>query len=238
MSDGVGMDRGLTAVPDGIAAAALNDELGALVLSDERRRALGLFLLHLACGERIAERIAGRQAALAPDARAARFFRSQARQERLHARVFHAAGGFLHAAPCDVPRDPYDAYEQRLQHAADRGNYPETVIGTQIVLEALGEVLLARLERGLARSGAGFRVLRRMMLAQESTHHAFGRTAVVSMLEAGTLAARVIDAHIAAYRRLARPMIAAAAPVLRHFALTADDIGSDLDARLRGAASA
>jgi len=236
MSESAGMDRRLAAVAEGTAAAALHHELGALALADERRRALGLFLRHLARGERIAERIAGRQVALAPDARAARFFRSQARQERLHARVFDMAAGWLHAG-CDVPRDPYDAYEQRLQRQAERGDYAETVVGTQIVLEALGEVLLARLECGLARSGAGFRTLRRMMLAQEATHHAFGRAAIASMLEAGALATPLIDTHVATYRRLAQPMIAAAAPVLRHFALTADDIANDLDTRLRDAAS-
>lgn len=236
MSDRIGMGRRLAAAPEG-AAAALRHELGALVLGDEHRHALGLFLRHLARGERIAQRIAGRQVALAPDARAARFFRSQARQERLHARVFDTAAGWLHAAPYDVPSDPYDAYEQRLQRQAERGDYAETVVGTQIVLEALGEVLLARLECGLARSGAGFRILRRMMLAQEATHHAFGRAAIASMLEAGTLAAPVIDAHVGTYRCLAQPMIAAAAPVLRHFALTADDISNDLDARLRNATS-
>ena len=136
-----------------------------------------------------------------------------------------------------MPRDLTTRTSSGCSARPNTANYPATVIGTQIVLEALGEVLLARLERGLARSGAGFRILRRMMLAQEATHHAFGRAAVVSMLEAGTLAAPLIDAHIAAYRRLAQPMIAAAAPVLRHFALTADDIASDLDARLRAAAS-
>ena len=234
MSDSVGMDRRPAAAPQG-TAAALHDELRALALADERRHALGLFLRHLACGERIAERIAGRQVALAPDARAARFFRSQARQERLHARVFDTAAGWLYAGS-DVPRAPYDAYELRLQRQAEHGDYAATVIGTQIVLEALGEVLLARLECGLARSGARFRILRRMMLAQEVTHHAFGRAAVASMLEGGTLAAPLLDANVAAYRRLAQPMIAAATPVLRHFALTTDDIASDLDTRLRAAA--
>jgi hypothetical protein len=232
MNTGVDMGRRPPATLAG-PAVALRHELAALALADERRRALGMFLRHLERGERIAQRIAGRQVALAPDTRAARFFRSQARQEGLHARVFDTAARWLHAAPGELPRDPYDAYEQHLQRAADRGDYAETVVGTQIVLEALGEVLLARLEGGLARHGAGFGMLRRMMLAQEAAHHAFGQAAVASMLGAGTLTVPVIDAHTAGYRRLAQPMIAAAAPVLRHFVLSVDDIAGDLDARLR-----
>ena len=47
----------------------------------------------------------------------------------------------------------------------------EAVIATQVVLEALGEALLARLDAGLARHGAGLQRLRRLLRQQQSRHH-------------------------------------------------------------------
>ena len=113
-----------------------------------------------------------------------------------------------------------------------RGDFPETVIGTQIVLEALGEVLLARLERGLVRHGTGLVRLRRMILAQEAAHHAFGCALVAALLAAGTLTARSLRERALPYRELAQRMIAAASPALHHFALTPDDIARDFAAQL------
>ena len=75
---------------------------------------MGLFLRHLALGERIAQHSATRQARLAPTARAARFFRARARHEALHARVFDLAAASLGAAALTLNPCPYRLYDARL----------------------------------------------------------------------------------------------------------------------------
>ncbi|MBK9115329.1 MAG: hypothetical protein IPM22_06745 [Betaproteobacteria bacterium] len=200
-----------------------------------RRDALGCFLRHLARGERIAERVAHRQAALAPDAPAARFLASQARQEAMHAAVFDAAAAALRVPADAIDDAPYAAYEARLAAALDRGDFVASVVGTQVVLEALGDALLARLDRGLAAHGAGFVRLRRRIRAQEAAHHAFGRALLDRLVATGGATDAAVGAHERAYRQCALALLTAAEPMLRHFALTPATIAADLDARLAGA---
>lgn len=211
-------------------AAAL--ERVAPPVTAARRGALGGLLRHLAHGERVAARIARGQARLAPDPRAARFFASQARQEAAHARVFDAAAAWLRVPADAVAALPYDRYERRVQAAVDRGDLVEAVVGTQVVLEALGEALLARLDAGLARHGAGLPALRRRIRAQEAAHHAFGRAQVAEWLRAGTLAPADLACHLRDYRACADTLVCAAAPVLDHFGLAPADIARDVAARL------
>ena len=126
----------------------------------------------------------------------------------------------------------YDRYERRVQTAVDRGDFVEAVIATQVVLEALGEALLARLDAGLARHGAGLQSLRRRILAQEAAHHAFGRAQVAAWIADGTLAHADLARHLHDYRACARALVDAAEPVLDHFALSPADIVRDVATRL------
>ena len=197
-----------------------------------RRAAIGGLLRHLAHGERVAERIARGQARLAQDARAARFFASQARQEAAHARVFDTAAVWLRVPAGAVPANSYDRYERRVQTALDRGDFVEAVIATQVVLEALGEALLARLDAGLARHGAGLHALRRRILAQEAAHHAFGRAQVGAWLDDGALSPADLARHLHDYGAEASALVRAAEPVLDHFALSPADIVRDVATRL------
>ncbi len=211
--------------------SGLAPALNGLDLPAARRRALGLFLRHLALGERVAQRSAARQALIARDTRAARFLRSQARHEALHARIFDAAAACL-GVEAPVIRDcPYARFDARLEDAAQRGDYTDTVIGTQLVLEALGDALLQRLDAGLNRHRVGLVRLRRLLRAQEASHHAFGVTELARLattLPVGSaLAGRILP-----YRQLAARMIDAGGPALRAFDLTPDDIVADLDLRL------
>jgi len=186
----------------------------------------------LARGERAAQHSATLQSSLARDVRAIRFFRAQARQEAMHARIFDTCATWLDAprlafAPC-----PYDSWENRIGIAAAAKNYLETVIATQVVLEALGEVLLARLDAGLDRAGAGFMRLRRLLRAQEAAHHAFGTQTIAAALAAAEIDDAALQDLASPYLALAGEMIAAGAPALAHFGLTAATIATDLRAHL------
>lgn len=212
------------------AAGALG--ASAATVAAPRRAALGGFLRHLAHGERIAERVARRQAALAPDVRAARFLANQARQEAMHAAVFTAAAAALGVPAGAIDDAPYAAYEAALHGALDGGDLVASVVGTQVVLEALGDALLERLDRGLAAHGAGFVRLRRRIRAQEAAHHAFGRALVGTLVARGVAGDETIAMHERTFRWHALALVDAAEPVLRHFALSPAVIAADLDARL------
>ena len=207
-------------------------------LCDEHRRALGAFLRHLARGERVARRVAGRQAQLATDPRMIRFFRSQARQEHMHALVFDGFARALGAPPFGEGHDPYRAYELQLDGAADRGDLLETVLGTQIVLEALGEMMLARLDRGIARRGDIFSRLRRRVMTQEAAHHAFGeavvaQTTATHRMHAPRGQARILE-H---YLQHAFALIDHGAPVLAYFGVSAAMLQAELGERVGGSGS-
>ena len=116
--------------------------------------------------------------------------------------------------------------------AAATRNYLETVVATQVVLEALGETLLARLDAGLDRAGAGFKRLRGLLRAQEAAHHAFGTRTIAVALAAEETDAAALRAVALPYLALAEAMIAAGAPALTHFALTSETIASDFRAHL------
>jgi len=222
--------RGVAA---GGALAVARGEFASFVgLNDDRRTALGLFLRHLARGERVAERGAAWQASLARDPRAIRFLRSQVRQEALHARLFDTFATWLDAPRLALAPCPYEAWEMRIDRVAAARDYLETVVATQVVLEALGEVLLTRLDAGLERAGAGFRRLRRLLRAQEAAHHAFGTRTIARALAARETDEAALRSLALPYLALAQAMIAAGAPALTHFALTADTIACDFRAHL------
>ncbi len=130
----------------------------------------------LFAGECLATNIAQHQVRLAPDAKSRRFLIQQARQERLHAAVFHRAQRWL--APRVSQKLPILAavsrYESLVQAELARGDFDESVVALQIVLEGLGDVVLHNVDAGLSRRGLGFARLRRMLRQQEQTHHAFG----------------------------------------------------------------
>ncbi len=216
---------------EGKGLPGLDTELDRLSLDSGRAAALGAFLRQVAAGERIAQRIALRQAALTSDTRAARFFSSQSRQESLHALAFEAGAAWLGAPPLAHTAAAHAAYEAELLDDAAQGDFRATVIGTQIVLEALGEILLARLDRGLDRHGAGLRGLRRRILAQEAAHHAFGE-ALASRWRMD--APQRLRRDVLRYRALAGGLIASGNEALHCFAVPAGAIGAELDARLEG----
>jgi len=157
-----------------------------LVRSDERVP-IARLLTFLEHGERLAHDCAKAQAALTPDPREARFLLTQARQEFYHAVVFQGAIAWL--APRSLGScpllPPLERYRLLLEEALRRGNFAETLMAEQIILEGLGEAILKRIEYGLAKRKAAFGRLRRILIHQEEAHHAFGRRALDRAFAAG-----------------------------------------------------
>lgn len=128
-------------------------------------------------GERIACAIAMRQARVCREPRARRFFALQATQEALHATVFHAAATLLapRGRTLQTPAIAVlDEYRRRLDDDLAAGDLDGSVVGLQVVLEGLGDVVLKHMNPQLNRHGSRFAPWQKLLLAQEDTHHAFG----------------------------------------------------------------
>jgi hypothetical protein len=157
-----------------------------LVRPDEKVP-IARLLTFLAHGERMAHDCARAQAALVQDAGACRFLLSQAKQEAMHALVFQGAVAWL--APRhlgDIPLlKPLEEYRALLDQAIVQREWVETVLAEQVILEGLGEAILNRIEKGLAKRAAPFGPLRRILLQQEESHHGFGRRELELAIERG-----------------------------------------------------
>jgi hypothetical protein len=227
------MDRLRLAVErDAPTVLTAADEWATLARTADRRRALGHFLRHLALGEKVAHAAAIAQAAIADNPHPRRFFHAQARQEAMHRRVFDTAAIALGAPALRLAPDPYAQFSALIARAVARGLLLETVVATQVVLEALGEALLSRLEAGLARHRATFPDLRRRILGQEIAHHAFGMQWVAREVAAHRVDVASLQAVAAPYVAQGDAMIVAGANAIAHFALTPAQIGADFRARL------
>jgi hypothetical protein len=90
--------------------------------------------------------------------RARRLLLSQAKQEARHALVFQGAVAWL--APRHLGETPLlkplEEYRTLLDEAIVQREWIETVLAEQVILEGLGEAILNRIEKGLAKRAALF----------------------------------------------------------------------------------
>ncbi len=179
-----------------------------LVRPDERAP-IARLLTFLEYGERLAHDCALAQAALAPDRGMQRFLASQARQELAHAWVFQGAIAWL--APRHLGGSPFlpalEQYRVLLEDALRRRDFAETLMAEQLILEGLGEAILARIEEGLAKRNAPFGHVRRILLLQEEAHHDFGRRMLDRAFAAGTTSPDQLRARAQEYLALTDGMV-------------------------------
>jgi hypothetical protein len=179
-----------------------------LVRPDEKAP-IARLLTFLEHGERMAQDCAVRQAAAVADERAARFLRSQARQEAVHAYVFQGAIAWL--APRHLGDAPFlpalDEYRRKLDGALARRDLYETFMAEQIILEGLGEAILHRIEDGLARRDAPWGRIRRILLRQEEAHHAFGVRMIERAIREGRTDVQELTRTAQDYLALTRTMV-------------------------------
>jgi hypothetical protein len=181
-----------------------------------RARELARAATLLEAGERLALHAASAQAAIAPEPRAARFFALQARQEAFHARVFAATATFLAPGPgvAHPGAAALAAYRARLAADLDAGDLWSSVVGVQVVLEALGVAVLGEVEGRLARHLPALAPLQRVLARHEAAHHAFGVEGVQRARASGEFAGPRAGAAAADYRALATGLLAACAELL------------------------
>lgn len=162
-------------------------------LSPEQRTQTARLFAVLEYGERLAHECARRQAGLIDDKRAQRFLLAQARQENTHALLFRKAADWLAPKQAFSPPPALLDFGGRLQHALSRDDLTESLVASQIVLEGLGEQILARLNQSMDHYGIGFSRQRHLLLRQEQGHYAFGVRTLEQRLRLGH--ARIEHVH-------------------------------------------
>ncbi len=200
-----------------------------MVVRPDERAPIARLLRFLEQGERLAHDCAKAQAALASeggrDSGMSRFLIGQARQEAYHAVVFQGAIAWLaprRLGACPLLQ-PLERYRVLLESALRRGDFAETLLAEQIILEGLGEAILKRIEAGLVKRNAPFGRLRRILLHQEEAHHAFGCRALERTLARGETTLEALRLSAAEYLALAEAMVATLANLF-------DDINEDATA--------
>jgi hypothetical protein len=188
------------------------------------RQPIARLLQFLEYGERLAHDCAAAQARLVGSPKVARFLMGQARQEAMHAKLFQCVIRWLaprRLGACPM-LPPLERYRTMLEAAIARRDLIESLLAEQVLLEGLGEAILARVEMGLEKRGAPFRVLRRMLLHQEEAHHDFG----CRMLERAVAAGETSQV---ALRSLASEYLALTAPMVETLADLFESIDEDPD---------
>jgi hypothetical protein len=196
-----------------------------VLVSPDEKVPIARLLMFLEQGERMAHDCAKAQAALATDSEARGFLCSQARQEAAHALIFQGAIAWL--APKNLGGSPFlpsmEAYRTLLQDGLIRKDLVESFLGEQVILEGLGEAILTRIEQGLAKRGAPFGQLRRVLLQQEETHHGFGRRQLERAIARG-------EADVPSLQRRARPYLALTDAIILTLSELFDAIREDASA--------
>lgn len=191
-----------------------------MVVLPGERVPIARLLTFLEYGERMAHVCAQSQAALAPDSKARRFLLTQARQEAMHALVFRGAITWL--SPRHLGGTPVlpalEEYRRLLTEALERGDWLESLLAEQVILEGLGEAILTRIDAGLKKRQAPLEKLGRMLLQQEEAHHGFGRRLLECALTDS-------ERDVAALRRRAQDYLA----LTEAMVLTLCDLFSTID---------
>jgi hypothetical protein len=184
-----------------------------MLIAPNQRETIARLLQFLEQGERLAHDCARAQAQLAGDGGMCRFLMGQARQEAAHSLVFRGAIAWL--APrrgSGAPALPsLERYRQLLDSAIAHGNFMETVVAEQVILEGLGEAILRRIEEGLAKRRAPLGRVRLMLLHQEEAHHQFGLRIVQRAVASGHTSLDRLRSQVQEYLFLSQDMLVAVA---------------------------
>ncbi len=180
-----------------------------ILLNTNEQRPLARLLQFIELGEHIAHECAHSQAELAPDRGTHDFLKKQARQEAIHAHTFHTAIKWIsprHVGPSPFTQ-PFRHYQHLIESALNRGDFYETILAEQVILEGLGEVTLNKLERGLLKRQAPFQRMRRVFLQQEEAHHGFGMRILERALAKQDISESYLQERAHDYLTLAESMV-------------------------------
>lgn len=141
---------------------------------DEKHQIAQVFSFLLS-GEKVAHHCALKQAEICSDTNMKRFFIKQSRQEKFHATIFQSAIMWLTPKGVRCPaQKPMENYHNILRSATDNNDLLSSVIGLQVILEGMGDVVLSRFNHGINQRDIGYKKIRQAIIEQEDLHHEFG----------------------------------------------------------------
>ncbi|MDO8356042.1 MAG: hypothetical protein Q7U76_06600, partial [Nitrospirota bacterium] len=181
-----------------------------MFIHPDQKAPVARLLQFLRDGEYLASDCAKAQSKLATNPLMRRFLLSQARQESYHAFVFQGNIAWLaprHLGACPL-LPPMERYRTLIEDAIRRGDFAETLMAEQIILEGLGQAILERIEEGLAKRNAPFERMRRMLIQQEEAHHGFGCRTLERMFAAGVTSPEALRDRGQEYLALTHDMVA------------------------------
>jgi hypothetical protein len=155
--------------------------------SEEKIQIARLFHFLLS-GEQIAHRCARMQAKLCHEKQLTTFFKRQARQEKFHAFTFQSAISWLAPKGVRCPASAHmQQYDNLLHEAHTKNDLLASVLGLQVILEGMGDIVLAQLNADIEQRDIGYRRIRRAIIKQEDTHHATGLAYLENNLQGDTI---------------------------------------------------
>ncbi|MGS2722388.1 hypothetical protein ACVBEJ_01495 [Porticoccus sp. GXU_MW_L64] len=172
-------------------------------------------------GEEVARDCARMQANLQAETnpKAAKFLRSQSRQEHFHAQVIQ--GGILWVAPKQfrsrVHCPAMETIYQRCCKAIENGRYAESVLAIQIVLEGMGETVLRAIDSQMEQRRLGLKKLRHTIVHQEVAHHTFGLRELRRAMEMEELVPQDMTETAQEYLQLSAEVFAELDSVFEYF---------------------
>ncbi len=133
------------------------------LLPDESKQIARLFNFFLQ-GELLATDCARMQKNIFSDKYSKQFLSRQVRQEQFHTKVFKAGIGILmpRGVGGRVGLETIQNYRKLLEEALLRGDQAESLLGMQIILEGLGDVVLKKISMGFPTRGLNFQRVRKM----------------------------------------------------------------------------
>jgi hypothetical protein len=126
------------------------------------------FLNFIFSSEKLAHICAAEQAKITEDRFLQRFLIGQSRQEKTHARTFSAAVLWLAPKGVSCPADKHiKQYQSLLQDRIKNNELTTSILGLQVLLEGMGDVVLTRFNHGLNQRGAGIKKSVRLFLPRK-----------------------------------------------------------------------
>ena len=178
----------------------------------------------LSRGEEIAAQCASYQAQITNDNRIAKFFKTQARQEKQHAFIFNQATQYFKPKKTNnLTHNALAKFEQKLSSALSDKKLQESIIAQQFLFEGLGEITLKKVSQGIEDRGFNFSLIRRTILKQERAHHHFGEKYIDNLLNKPDLKLKPIVTECRDYMEILREVLQEMSSVLHFYHQNSND---------------
>jgi len=199
----------------------------------ENEQAARLFCF-LMLGEQLAKDCAASQAKQMSNKSMRRFLNSQAKQENYHRIIFQRSMMMLtpKGSNCDAVKKPMLEYKGLLDEAIESNNFAETLLGQQVILEGLGEIVLENIDKGMTNRKFGFKKIRHLILSQEHAHHNFGLRKLDDLANGNEKIRSQLSLRTQDYMHLVQQMLTSLQDLFDYFKYDSSQYFNELNSKL------